>query len=225
MGSQSHYSAPVNLCALTGYFCQRLGLYGVIDLAFQFGYGALAYYVGTGALFLFAPVALAPLAELSRRHQLHSLADLLVFRYHSHGAGALTTVCMLLGILPLLALQIQAIADTMHILTVSRNPTVPMVGTGFTFKDLMAMAYCAVLALFTILFGSSREQHRGLVTAMAFESLLKVFALCAIGLLAVYGIFDGLSGLDNWLSQNPENLALLHAPIRDGSTHTLLLVF
>src|SRR5690625_5564675 len=89
---------------------------------------------------------------------------------------------MLLGILPLLALQIQAIADTMHILTVSRNPTVPMVGTGFTFKDLMAMAYCAVLALFTILFGSSREQHRGLVTAMAFESLLKVFALCAIGL-------------------------------------------
>src|SRR5690625_5398388 len=26
MGSQSHYSAPVNLCALTGYFCQRLGL-------------------------------------------------------------------------------------------------------------------------------------------------------------------------------------------------------
>src|SRR5690625_2906155 len=132
---------------------------------------------------------------------------------------------MLLGILPLLALQIQAIADTMHILTVSRNPTVPMVGTGFTFKDLMAMAYCAVLALFTILFGSSREQHRGLVTAMAFESLLKVFALCAIGLLAVYGIFDGLSGLDNWLSQNPENLALLHAPIRDGSTHTLLLVF
>lgn len=216
---------PLTYVLSLGIFASAWAFYGVIDLAFQFGYGALAYYVGTGALFLFAPVALAPLAELSRRHQLHSLADLLVFRYHSHGAGALTTVCMLLGILPLLALQIQAIADTMHILTVSRNPTVPMVGTGFTFKDLMAMAYCAVLALFTILFGSSREQHRGLVTAMAFESLLKVFALCAIGLLAVYGIFDGLSGLDNWLSQNPENLALLHAPIRDGSTHTLLLVF
>src|SRR5690625_5882438 len=98
---------------------------------------------------------------------------------------------MLLGILPLLALQIQAIADTMHILTVSRNPTVPMVGTGFTFKDLMAMAYCAVLALFTILFCSSREQHRGLVAAMAFESFLRVFVLCGVGYLAFYVLLDG----------------------------------
>ncbi|MDQ2077673.1 ATP-binding protein [Marinimicrobium sp. ABcell2] len=216
---------PLTYILSLGIFASAWAFYGVIDLAFQFGYGALAYYLGTGALFLFAPVALAPLAELARRHQVHSLADLLVFRYHSHGAGALTTLCMLLGILPLMALQIQAIADTMYILTVSRNPTLPVVGTGFTFKDLMAMAYCAVLALFTILFGSNREQHRGLVTAMAFESLIKVFALCAIGLLAVYGVFDGLQGLDNWLLQNPENLALLHAPIQDGSTHTLLLVF
>ncbi|UZJ46166.1 ATP-binding protein [Marinimicrobium sp. C6131] len=216
---------PLTYILSLGIFASAWAFYGVIDLAFQFGYGALAYYLGTGALFLFAPVALAPLAELARRHQVHSLADLLVFRYHSHGVGALTTLCMLLGILPLMALNIQAIADTMYILTVSSNPSLPAMGTGFTFKDLMAMAYCALLAVFTILFGSSRDQHRGLFTAMAVESLIKVFALCAIGLLAVYGVFDGFSGLDQWLSQNPENLALLHAPIQDGAAHTLLLVF
>lgn len=222
---ESVTSHPIIYVLSLGIFASAWAFYGVIDLAFSYGYGALAYYLGTGALFLFAPVALAPLAELARRHQVHSLADLLVFRYHSHGVGALSTLCMLFGVLPLMALQIQAIADTMHILTVSSNPSLPLQGTGLTFKDVMALAYCLILALFTILFGSNREQHRGLVTAMAFESLLKVCALCAVGLVSVFGIFNGLDGLDTWLIEHPENLALLHTPIRDGSAHTLLLVF
>ncbi|OZY87042.1 histidine kinase [Cellvibrio mixtus] len=218
-------SHPITYILSLGIFASAWAFYGVIDLAFQYGYGALAYYIGTGALFLFAPVALAPLAELARRHQVHSLADLLVFRYHSHSVGALTTLCMLCGILPLMALQIQAIADTMHILTVSGNPSLPLQGTGLTFKDLMALCYCAILAFFTISFGANRDQHRGLITAMAFESLLKVCALCAIGLVAVFGVFDGLEGLDQWLLDHPENLALLHSPIHTDSAHTLLLVF
>jgi PAS domain S-box-containing protein len=218
-------SHPITYILSLGIFASAWAFYGVIDLAFQYGYGALAYYIGTGALFLFAPVALAPLAELARRHQVHSLADLLVFRYHSHSVGALTTLCMLCGILPLMALQIQAIADTMHILAVSGNPALPLQGTGLTFKDLMALCYCAILAFFTISFGANRDQHRGLITAMAFESLVKVCALCAIGLVAVFGVFDGLDGLDQWLLEHPENLALLHSPIHSNSAHTLLLVF
>lgn len=218
---------PVTYIFSLGIFASAWAFYGVVDLAFQFGYGALAYYLGTGALFLFAPVALAPLAELARRHQVHSLADLLVFRYHSNAVGALTTLCMLLGIMPLMALQIQAIADTMHILVVSGsgNPSLNLADNGLTFKDIMALCYCAMLALFTILFGSNRDQHRGLITAMAFESLLKVCALFAVGLTAVFGVFHGLDGLDEWLADHPENLTLLHSPISDGSSHSLLLVF
>jgi len=220
-------SHPVTYILSLGIFASAWAFYGVVDLAFQFGYGALAYYLGTGALFLFAPIALAPLAELARRHQVHSLADLLVFRYHSNAVGALTTLCMLLGIMPLMAMQIQAIADTMHILTVSGSgtPSLSLEDTGLTFKDVLALCYCAILALFTILFGSNRDQHRGLVTAMAFESLIKVFALCAVGLTALFGVFHGLDGLDEWLADHPENFALLHTPIQDGSSHTLLLMF
>ncbi len=216
---------PITYILSLGIFASAWAFYGVIDLAFQFGYGALAYYVGTGVLFLFAPVALEPISDLARRHQIHSLADLLVFRYHSHGIGALTTMCMVLGLLPLMALQIQAIADTLNIMTLASGPAYTLTETGASFKDLMAFTYCIILTLFTILFGANREHHRGLITAMAFESLLKIFALCAIGLLAVYGVFDGFSGLDLWLEENPDKLALLHAPIQNGSSHTLLLVF
>lgn len=223
--SEKITSHPVTYVLSLGIFASAWAFYGVVDLAFQYGYGALAYYIGTGALFLFAPVALAPLTELARRHQVHSLADLLVFRYHSNGVGALTTLCMLGGILPLMAMQIQAIADTMHILTVSSNPQLPLEGTGLAFKDWMALGYCALLAFFTISFGANREQYRGLITAMAFETLLKIIAFCTLGIVAVWGVFGGLDGLDAWLIEHPENLALLHNPIHSDSSHTLLLVF
>ncbi len=216
---------PATYILSLGIFASAWVFYGVIDLAFQFGYGALTYYLGTGALFLFAPVILTPLVTLARRFQIHSLADLLVFRYHSRPVGAITTGCMLLGSLPLLALQLQAVSDTAHILTQASDSAQAWTGGPLNYHDLIALAYCAMLAAFTILFGSNRSYHRGLVTAMAFESLLKVCALLAIGLIAVFGVFDGLAGLDNWLAEHPQDLALLHTPMRDNSSHTLLLVF
>jgi len=216
---------PATYILSLGVFASAWSFYGVIELANQHGYGALAYYLGTGALFLFAPVALAPLVELAKRYQISSLADLLVFRYHSQAAGSLVTLLMFLALLPLLALQIQAVADTLHILTLSSKPTLPLSDIGFTFKEVMALLYCAVLAVFTILFGSNREKHRGLITAMAFESLIKLCAFCAIGLLALYGVFDGLDGLDLWLAQNPERIEQLYSASEDRSSHTLLLVF
>ena len=207
---------PLTYVLSLGIFASAWAFYGVIDLAFQFGYGALAYYLGTGALFFFAPVAIAPLAQLARRFQISSLADLLVFRYHSQAAGSLATGCMLLASLPLLALQI---------LTLDKSQTLPDAFSEWSFREVMALGYCAVLALFTILFGSSRDHHPGLVVAMAFETLVKVVALSAIGLLAVYGVFGGMDGLDQWLLDYPENLELLHSPIKDTASHTLLLVF
>ncbi len=216
---------PVTYILSLGVFASAWAFYGVIDLAFQFGYGALAYYLGTGALFLFAPVAIAPLAQLARRFQIGSLADLLVFRYHSQTAGAVSTLCMLLAALPLLALQLQAVADTLQIMTLYNREEPLSVFSDWNSREFLAFSYCAVLAVFTILFGSSRDQHPGLIVAMAFESLLKLVALLAIGLLAIYGVFGSLGALDQWLLDYPEHIELLHTPIRDTASHTLLLVF
>ncbi|UTA48667.1 ATP-binding protein [Simiduia sp. 21SJ11W-1] len=216
---------PLTYILSLGIFASAWSFYGVVDLAFQYGYGALAYYLGTGALFLFAPVAIRPLADLARRYQIHSLADLLVFRYHSNLLGALGTLCMFLGVLPLLALQIQAVSDTLRIITVDSLPAWGLGESGVTLKQVLAFMYCALLATFTSMFGSNREQHRGMITAMAFESLLKVCAICAVGLFAVFNVFDGVAGLDQWLLDHPENIALLHNPMKDSASSTLMLVF
>lgn len=216
---------PVTYILSLGIVASAWEFYGLVDLAAQYGYGALAYYLGTGALFLFAPVALAPLAEIARRYQIRSLADLLVFRYHSHGVGSLATFCMALSVIPLLALQLQAVADTLSLLTANSESSLPLADTRFSHRELIALVYCLVLAVFTILFGSKREKHRGLITAMAFESLVKVIALSAVGLFSVFGVFGGLEGLDTWLTEHPQHVAQLYAPVRDTASHTLLLVF
>lgn len=214
---------PVTYIFSLGIFASAWAFYGVINLAGEFGYGALAYYLGTGVLFLFAPVTLKPLMELARRFQINSTADLLTFRYHSHGVGGVATLCMLLAMAPLIALQIQAVADTIHILTRNSGSTITMPNTDFDTRQVLALIYCLVVACFAMIFGSNREHHRGLITSMAFESLVKMFGLCAIGLFSVYQVFNGMGGLEQWLLDNPVHLENLDSGT--GSSHTLLLVF
>ncbi|MBB3059605.1 ATP-binding protein [Microbulbifer rhizosphaerae] len=199
--------------------------YGIVDLAWQYGYGVLAYYLGTGAMFLFAPVALEPLARLAQRYQLTSPADLLVFRYHSREAGTLATLFLLLGLLPLIALQIQAVSETLALLSRDSVATLALAESGVTSKNLIAFFYCVLLAVFTSMYGASGERRAGLASAMALESVVKLVALLAVGFYAVYGVFGGLGGLDRWLVQNSDMQQLLYTPIKQGSSHTLLLVF
>lgn len=218
-------SHPVTYIFSLGIFASAWSFYGVIDLAREFGYGALAYYLGTGALFLFSSYALKPLIELARRFQVNSMADLLVFRYHSHSVGGLVTMIMLMAMAPLLALQIQAVADTIHLLTRHNHAALSPTFSEFGLRQSFALIYCLAIGLFAMMFGSNREHHKGLVTVMAFESLVKMFGLLAVGGYTIIHVFDGMEGLDTWLATHPEQLEALRTPINDASTHALLLIF
>ncbi len=208
-----------------GIFFSAWSFYGVIDLAYNFGYGALTYYMGIGALFLFAPVVQAPLAELCQRFQLRSIADLLVFRYSSQVAGSLATFCMLLAILPLLVIQIQSIADTLQILTSNTSLRTSNFETWIKQRDITAFFYCLLMAAFCMTFGASYRQYLSLMTTMAFESVIKMLAMFTIGVFAIYGVFGGFNELDQWLATNPDIQEQLYQSSQNTSAHTLLLVF
>jgi Na+/proline symporter len=208
---------PLTYTLSLGVYASAWAFYGTVGLAYQYGYGFLASYMGVSGAFLLAPVLLYPILKITRTYQLSSLADLFAFRFRSTWAGAMTTVIMLIGVLPLLALQIQAVADTIGILT--HEPI----------KARVALSFCALITLFTIFFGSrhiaTREKHEGLVFAIAFESVIKLAALAGVGFYALYGVFDGPHDLEQWLLQNQTTLASLHAPLQEGPWRTLLLVF
>ncbi len=200
-----------------GVYASAWAFYGTVGLAYDYGYGFLAYYLGLCGAFLLAPVLLYPILRLTRAYQLASLADLFAFRFRSTWAGALTSLGMLIAVLPLLALQIQAVATSTGILVQARA------------QDAPALGFCLLITLFAMLFGArqinSKERHEGLVVAIAFESLVKLLALGIVGGVTLYTVFGGPNGLETWLQQNQSALSTLHTPLQEGPWRILLLVF
>jgi Na+/proline symporter/signal transduction histidine kinase len=215
---------PITYTLSLGVFASAWAIYGVVSLAYEYGYGFLSYYLGIAATFVFAPLLLLPLLRISRAYLHSSLADILTFRFRSQWAGSLVTLFMVLAMWPLLALQIQAVSDSLHILT-SHGQLTP---NNIRHDDL-AIIFCAGISIFAISFGSkhitAHQRHNGLVAAIAVESLIKLTAMLAVGFTALFTVFDGFSGLDLWLNTNPEILSLLNNPVREDSSRSMLLIF
>lgn len=208
-----------------GVFASAFAIHGAVDLAHEYGYGFLAYYVGAAGTFLFAPLVLTPLLHICRRHQLGSLADLLTFRFRSQWAGSLTTLGTLLAVLPLLALQIQAVSSTAILLTADQA----LESADQRAPNSLALIFCLAITAFAILFGARHRadprHHRGLVATMAFDAVVKTGVLLAVGLVALFGVFDGPLALEQWLLQHDEVLTRLASPLRQDSARALMLTF
>ncbi len=199
-----------------GVYATSWTYYGSVGFAQSQGYLFLTIYLGVTIAFALTPLLFEPILRLTREYQLSSLADLFAFRYRSQSAGILVTLFMLVGTLPYIALQIRAVTESLQVLSQETTP------------QIIALGFCITLILFAILFGarhiSPREKHRGLVAAIAFESLIKLLALAAIGLFALFGIFSGPEGLSQWLVDHPEAIQNLYQPLQEGPWSTLLLL-
>lgn len=174
-----------------GVYASAWAIYGSLELASTSGYGYLAYYLGVAGAFLLAPVLLVPIQRMTRTYQLASLADLFAFRYRSRWVGSLVTLVSLLAVLPLLALQVQTMGDAIYLMTGAASPAP------------LALAFCALIALFAMLFVGRRRridgQHDSLLAAIALSSLVKLVAMLGLGAFALFGVFDGPADLQAWL--------------------------
>ncbi|MDD9894956.1 MAG: ATP-binding protein [Gammaproteobacteria bacterium] len=208
---------PIVYVFSLGVFASVWAYYTSVGNALRDGYGYLAHSIGISLAFLFSPLILKPLLELTRTYQLSSLADLMAFRYRSPWAGTITTIVILVGVIPLIALQIRAVADTADIIS-AESAQAPV-----------AVGFCLLITLFSILFGTSRRagrtRHDGLVMAIAFESLVKLLAFLAVGAFAVYGAFGGFGELSDWLNEEPELLTILRETDYFSSFHVMALLF
>ena len=199
-----------------GVYATSWSFYGSVGFAQKEGFSFLTIYLGATIAFVASPILLRPILKLTESYRLASLADLFAFRYHSQAAGVLVTLFMLAGTLPYMSLQIQAMTNTLKIMTQSPQ------------NSDMALGFCVTIGLFSILFGarhiSLREKHHGLVVAIAFESLVKLVTLLIVGLFAIFGIFGGFSELNHYLELNPEANAALFKPVKEGPWATLMML-
>ncbi len=199
-----------------GVYATSWSFYGSVGFAEREGFQFLTIYLGVTIAFLLTPLLLKPILQITRDYQLTSLADLFAFRYRSQMAGILVTLFMLVGALPYIALQIRAVSESLQILTQESTPQV------------IALWFCGMLILFAMLFGarhiSPREKHLGLVAAIAFESAVKLIAILAVGLFAIFGVFSGPVDLGQWLAEHPEATEALYRPMHEGPWVTLLFL-
>jgi len=199
-----------------GVYATSWSFYGSVGFAQKEGFSFLTIYLGATIAFVASPILLRPILKLTESYRLASLADLFAFRYHSQAAGVLVTLFMLAGTLPYISLQIQAMTNTLQIMTQSAQ------------NSNMALGFCITIGLFSILFGtrhiSLREKNHGLVVAIAFESLVKLLALLTVGLFAIFGIFGGFSEMNHYLELHPEASAALFKPVREGPWATLMML-
>ena len=124
-----------------GVYATSWSYFGSVGFAEREGLAYLGIYLGATLAGLAVPFVWRPLLALVEARQLGSLADVLAYRYQSPRVGALTTVLLVGGSLPYLALQIRAIVGAVH--AVSGATSV-----------WLAPGYALFVALFAAVFGA-----------------------------------------------------------------------
>jgi signal transduction histidine kinase/Na+/proline symporter len=208
-----------------GVYASGFAVYGAVGFAERYGYSFLNYYIGISAALILLPILLAPLHQICKSYRLNSLADLLSFRFRSSWVGSLATLFLALSVWPLLAIQIKTVSESALILSAGEV----LGGDNASFKNLIALLFCVAITVFTILLGSrnlpSKDSHRGLVVALAFESIIKMLALVLVGLVAIYSVFGGFAGLQQWLLVHPDILKDLSTPQSSDTNRLMLIMF
>ena len=170
-------------------YCTSWTFYGAVGNAARSGLEFLTIYLGPTLVFVGWYFLLRRLVRISHLHRITSVADLLSSRFgKSSRLGVLVTSIAVVGIAPYIALQLKAVTSSIQAVAGSSE-----FGQGSLagIDDVgLAFGVAAGMALFTILFGTrhidAKEQHHGVVAAIAFEAVVKLAALVAVGVFVVF---------------------------------------
>lgn len=165
-------------------YCSSWTFYGAVGSAVSQPWSYVPIFLGPTLLFIFGWSLVKRLLEAGGRHQVTSIADYMGARYGKRPKLAvLVTIVSLTAVLPYIALQLRAVVQTWHILS-------PQLQSQVSDSADSAFVVAAILALFAVLFGTrrieGRERLRGVMAAIAVESLIKFFAFMLVAALAVF---------------------------------------
>lgn len=172
---------PIVYSLALAVYCTSWTFYGAVGSAVRYGIGYLPIYLGPLLLLLFGWRFLERLVLITQSKKIVSISDFIASRFgRSQRLAVIVAVIALAAAIPYLALQYKAVSESLSILT------------GHTVTTQLgnpAIYVAAMMALFAILFGTRKvdaTKHRsGLVLAIAFESVVKLVALVAVGVFSV----------------------------------------
>ncbi|WP_419569848.1 PAS-domain containing protein [Rheinheimera sp.] len=167
-------------------YCTSWTYYGAVGTAVTQGWDYIPIYLGPILIFVFAQPFLFKLLYVAKKQNIGSITDFISARYGKRKNIALVTALLcLVVVIPYIALQLKAVASSYQVL----------LGAGMADHDAPwwqdTAWFCAVtMMIFSILFGTRKvtltEQNRGVMVAIAFESLVKLFALTCLALMTYW---------------------------------------
>ena len=179
--AQQRWLRPLVYSLALAVYASSWTFYGAVGTAARTGLGFLPIYLGPLLMLLFGWRILERLVLISGEHRIVSIADFLSSRYgRAPGLAALVAAVALIAAVPYVALQFKAVALSVSVLAPGSEQFMP---------GDPALYVALLLAAFAILFGTRQidatEHHRGMVLAVALESLVKLLAFVAIGVFAM----------------------------------------
>jgi Na+/proline symporter/signal transduction histidine kinase/CheY-like chemotaxis protein len=181
--------APLVYGLSLAVYCTAWTFYGSVGVAAHAGFAFLPIYLGPILMLGLGWPVLAKMVRIAKQQNTVSIADFIAARYgKSQAVAALVTVAAVLGITPYIGLQLKAVSTSYEALVGASGPQ------GSVFVDT-ALYVTALMAAFTILFGlrsiEANEHHRGLMRAIAFESVVKLAAFLAVGVFVTLALLGG----------------------------------
>ncbi|WP_420935618.1 PAS domain-containing hybrid sensor histidine kinase/response regulator [Alteromonas sp. A081] len=189
-----------------GVHCTSWAFFGTTSQAAEYGWAIVPTYMGIILTMVFAFPVVLHISRLCQQHNITSLADLIGMRYkHSHLVAAFVSVLCFVGVIPYIALQLDAITKSITLITPNTTET----------SQSVSMYVALLMAIFAIIFGTRTlnltDKHPGLLMTIAFESVFKLVALWCIGIFVCYFMFDGVLDLISKASINEQAREVIYA--------------
>ncbi len=210
--------------ALTlGVYCTSWTFFGSVGSAAEKGFDFIAVYLGPIIAFTVAAPLLRRLILLTKAQNITSIADFIAARYgKSPAVAAIVTIVAVAGLLPYIALQLKAVSQGIAVLLGQPGGDGSM---GQLPAASMDFLIAIILGVFTVLFGArdsdATEHQRGLMLAIAVESIVKIMAFIAVGAFIVYGMFGGMGALIDKAMSQPDIKQVFETGIHGGALLTV----
>jgi Na+/proline symporter/signal transduction histidine kinase/CheY-like chemotaxis protein len=185
---KQHWWRPLIYTLSIGVYCSSWTFLGAVGTAVESGWHYASIYIGPILLIIFGWPFIRRLLVISSRNKVTSIADFIGSRYgKNQRLAAIVTLVVVVGTLPYIALQLRGVGIAWETIDWhdEGSPGFDAVSSLIT---AMAMAWFAILFGTRIIDGPDRL--RGMITAVAAESVVKVAAFVAVGVLSVSLLFQ-----------------------------------
>lgn len=182
-------------------YCTAWTYYGSVGLASTSGLKFLTIYLGPIIIIPTWVILMRKIIRISKGNKISTLADFISLRYgNDRFLGALVTLVCVLAIVPYISLQLKAISETFNVITKHHISAISIL-------DDTTFYIAILLAIFAAFFGTQHtdasERHKGIITAIALESVIKLVFFLVIGIYVTFYLFNGPADIYNKASVLP----------------------